>query len=188
MEGFPVQSHYFIGIQMPTSIEQQVEAFRNQYQLRSHYKVIPHVEDLHITLYFLGSVNDNDLPALQQLLTDIARKQQAFPLQLTGLSYFGAASGPRVVYLAADENKLLTALQKEMAQLVTEQLQLQPDNRFTPHVTIAKKKKSQDKHPIQKEPMEPVDISVNDFSLFKISPQQTPKYKAIATFPLKKKS
>ncbi|KXH87071.1 RNA 2',3'-cyclic phosphodiesterase [Sporosarcina sp. HYO08] len=183
-----MQSHYFIGIKMPISIEEQVEAFRDQYQLRSHYKVIPHVEDLHITLYFLGSVNDNDLPALQQRLASIAEQHSAFTLRLNELSFFGSASGPRVVYIAADENNLLTALQKEIAQSVTKQLQLQPDNRFTPHVTIAKKKKSQDKHPVQKETMEPINIPVDAFSLFKIEPQQTPKYKAIATFTLKTKS
>ena len=105
-------------------------------------------------------------------------------MHIDGLSYFGPSSGPRVVYLAVSESAELSPLQREIEITVAKQLDMPISDRFTPHVTIAKKRKTKDKIIIQKENFEPIEVPVHSFSLFTIHPEMSPKYEAIETFQL----
>lgn len=177
--------HYFIGIKAPTSIEETVKLYREKYGLSNIYKVIPHVDDLHITLLFIGALPVQKVEALQESLAALADKHSDFPLTVDGLSFFGSPKGPRVVYLSVQPSKELDALQQAVAAIGADQLGIEPDNRFTPHITIAKKRKVNGESPIQKETCTPLPFHVNGFSLFRIHPSRTPKYEAVQTFPFK---
>ena len=74
---------------------------------------------------------------------------------------------------------------KEQVEIVVaQQLDMPISDRFTPHVTIAKKRKTSDKVIIQKENFEPIEIPVQSFSLFSVHPEKSPKYESIETFQL----
>ena len=60
-----MQQHYFIGIKIPSTFEDQIEEFKNKYELDTAYKVIPHVEDLHVTLLYLGAMEEQHLPTIK---------------------------------------------------------------------------------------------------------------------------
>ena len=112
--GKRVSKHYFIGIKIPSTLEDHVEGFKNKYQLQTAYKVIPHIEDLHVTLLYIGPLSEQHLPSLTDRLSDIAAGHTLFSLHINGLSYFGPSSGPRVVYLAVSESVELSPLQREI--------------------------------------------------------------------------
>ncbi|WP_203247110.1 RNA 2',3'-cyclic phosphodiesterase [Sporosarcina beigongshangi] len=179
-----MQQHYFIGIPIPSTFKDTVELFKMKYQLETAYKVIPHVEDLHVTLLYLGAVSDEHLPSLKSRLAKIAVQHRAFPITVNGLSYFGAASGPRVVYLSVEQSITLSSLQHEIEHSVAQQLEKSISERFTPHITIAKKRKTTEASSIQKKKIHPIEVPVESFSLFAVHPNQSPKYEAIQTFEL----
>lgn len=179
-----MQQHYFIGINIPPTFKETVEMFKMKYQLETAYKVIPHLADLHVTLLYLGAVSDNLLPLLKAELSEIASRHQTFSMHVDGLSYFGAATGPRVVYLSVVESEHLSALHREVEHIITKQLERPISERFTPHVTIAKKRKTTDELYIQKEKIQPIDVPVQSFSLFAVYPNRSSKYEAIETFEL----
>ncbi|MFJ7934534.1 RNA 2',3'-cyclic phosphodiesterase [Sporosarcina sp. NPDC096371] len=179
-----MQQHYFIGIRIPSTFEEQVESFKKKYQLETAYKVIPHIEDLHVTLLYLGTIPENLLPVLKKELVEIAARHPAFSIYVDGLSYFGTSSGPRVVYLSVKESIALAELQKEIDQTIGNQLRRPMSERFVPHVTIAKKRKSTDALVIQKESIQPIEVAVQSFSFFAVHPDKTPKYEVIETFEL----
>ncbi|WP_172370089.1 RNA 2',3'-cyclic phosphodiesterase [Sporosarcina jiandibaonis] len=183
--GMKMAAHYFIGIKSPTNLEHIMGAYKTKYNLTDEYKVIPHPEDLHVTLVFLGAMSEQLLHPLIENLRIIAEKTPAFPMHVDGLSYFGSPSGPRVVYLSIEENKVLSVLQKEIDETVAAQLNTPVSDRFTPHITIAKKRMSKKKLFIQKEKFESIEIPVVSFALFKINPDKSPKYEAVETFLVK---
>ena len=176
--------HYFIGIKIPSTLDNHVDGFKDKYELQTAYKVIPHVEDLHVTLLYIGAQSEQHLPLLTNKLSEIAASHTPFPMHINGLSYFGPFSGPRVVYLSVSESVELSTLQREIEITVAKQLDLSISDRFTPHVTIAKKRKSKDKLTIQKEVFAPIEVPVLSFSLFTIHPEKSPKYEAIKIFQL----
>ena len=177
-------SHYFIGIKGPSDFESLVNAYKDKYQLTETYKVITHPDDLHVTLLFIGAMSDQSLPFLTESLRLITKSNPAFNIYFDGLSYFGSPSSPRVVYFSVKESPVLTALQKEIDKTVSAQLDRSVSDRFTPHMTIAKKRKATDPLHISKEQWNPIEMPITSFSLFKIHPEMTPKYEAIVTFKL----
>ncbi|MCM3743765.1 RNA 2',3'-cyclic phosphodiesterase [Sporosarcina luteola] len=175
--------HYFIGIKAPASIEETVKLYRDKYGLSNTYKVIPHLEDLHITLLFIGALPEEKVVPLKESLAALADNHSNFPLTVDGLSFFGSPKGPRVVYMSVQQSKALDALQQDVASIGAGQLGIELDNRFTPHITIAKKRKLHEESAIKKETCVPLPFHVNGFSLFRIHPSRTPKYEAVQTFP-----
>jgi 2'-5' RNA ligase len=177
-------SHYFIGIKGPADFESLVNAYREKYHLTETYKTIPHPDDLHVTLVFIGALPESSLPLLMENLHGIAEKIPAFHMHIDGLSYFGSPSGPRVVYFSVNASEALTTLQKEVDKTVSALLNQPISDRFTPHITIAKKRKTTKPLYIQKEEWEPIEVPVESFSLFTIHPEKSPKYEVVETFML----
>lgn len=178
-------SHYFIGIKGPEDMEPLMNSYIEKYQLIKNYKVIPHPVDLHVTLVFIGALSDESLPLLKENLHAIAENTPSFNMDIDGLSYFGSPSGPRVIYFSIEAPNALEILQKKVDQTVADQLGRSITDRFTPHMTIAKKRKNTDTLNMQKEKWKPIVMPVQSFSLFAIHPDKTPKYEAIETFELR---
>lgn len=179
-----MQQHYFIGINIPPTFKDPIEMFKRKYQLETAYKVLPHAEDLHVTLLYLGAVSDELLPSLKADLSEIATRHSTFPMHVDGLSYFGASTGPRVVYLSVEESVALSTLQREIEHNFAQQLKRPISERFIPHVTIAKKRKTADDLVIQKEKFQPIEVPVQSFELFAVHPVSSPKYEVVGRFEL----
>lgn len=177
-----MQQHYFIGVKIPVHFGDLVAKYKEKYRFHKFYKVIPHIEDLHVTLLYLGAVSNDNLSSLTLKLREIADGYSQFPMNVDGLSYFGSSSGPRVIYLSIRESAELKSLQNEIASSVSKQIGLPVSDRFIPHITIAKKRKNTDKLFIEKETYDPIEVLVDGFSLFTIHPKKSPKYEAIKTF------
>lgn len=178
-----MNTHYFIGIPAQQTIHEQVHRYWDKLQLANHYKVLPALTDLHITLLFIGSIPEHRLHTLQQQLTQIAKHHKPFTLLINGISYFGSPSGPRVVYLATSPNEELNYLQNAIAESGLD-IGIQSSSHFSPHITIAKKRKSTDPIIIPKETFDSIPLQVKHFSLFSIHPSQTPKYTEVQRYEL----
>ncbi|MBY0223811.1 RNA 2',3'-cyclic phosphodiesterase [Sporosarcina aquimarina] len=178
--------HYFIGISIATPISKIAEHFRSKYQLAERYKVIPHADDLHITMRYIGELGEATKSLLEPSLQEIAEANTSFTTSVTGLSFFGSPYGPRVVYLSVEAVGALEHLQRQIARRTENILELEKDNRFVPHITIAKKRKTADKIQLSKETITPVQIDIEGFTLFRIHPNVRPSYESVAYFPFKK--
>lgn len=92
-------------------------------------------ENYHITLRFIGDVDDALAREIAYLLDQV--KRRGFELRLDGLSSFGGRK-PRAVIAAATPVASLIELQAEHERLL-QRVGLLPEGRkFTPHVTLAR--------------------------------------------------
>ena len=78
--------HYLIGISVVHPIEDTVRHFRLDYQLNEKYKVLPHASDLHITMRYIGELDEAKLSWLKSSLHKIARSHTHFTVYVKGLS------------------------------------------------------------------------------------------------------
>ncbi|KZE39848.1 hypothetical protein AV656_00710 [Bhargavaea cecembensis] len=175
--------HYFLGIRIPSGVQPLAEKYLELHRLADRYKVVSHPEDLHITLFFLGACDDQKLSKLSVRLCSIAEQHSAFSIEVDGFNFFGPSSGPRVTYLSVTKNLLLEQLQKEVAGAVTSVMGLPSKDRFIPHITIAKKRKTQERLALSPDSFEPYPVSIDGFHLFAIHPQNMPKYEPAEFFP-----
>src|SRR5438309_10904162 len=60
-------------------------------------------ENLHVTLLFLGEVDDRDVPAVCRSVGECCKQQQPFTMSVERLGCFGNPRRPRTVWLGVSE-------------------------------------------------------------------------------------
>jgi 2'-5' RNA ligase len=90
---------------------------------------------MHLTLRFIGDVDENVAEAVDDSLSVIAAR--AFSLELAGTGEFGGKI-PRALWAGVRANDALAHLQKKV-DVAVQRVGLPPDARkFSPHVTLAR--------------------------------------------------
>jgi 2'-5' RNA ligase len=121
----------FTGIEIPAEIGLQLSSYRGG--LPGARWIDP--ENYHITLRFMGDIDERTAGDIFSILGD-TRRRDPFTVTIDGLDTFGGER-PRVVFARAG-NGDLTDLQQEQERLVR-RVGLPPERRkFTPHVTLAR--------------------------------------------------
>lgn len=129
---------YFIALLPPQDIQERVteikQYFADNYQSRAALKSPPH-----ITLQPPFKWLDENLPMLQQCLSQFAAERSPFPITLSGF----AAFPPRVIYVNVVKTPALLSLQADLsARLQTVLNIVDPSSQqrpYSPHVTVAYK-------------------------------------------------
>ncbi len=95
-------------------------------------------EKLHLTVKFLGDVNDKELIEVRRSVENIAAAGFAFSVSLGGTGVFPPKGDPRILWLGAVDNghlaPIASALNDEFARLGFERER----RKFSPHLTIAR--------------------------------------------------
>lgn len=177
-----MQTHYFIGINVPESAAAQLAEARDSWGLRSHKKY-PRPQDMHITLVFIGSADEIQLQAAAQALENISLAP--FDLTISGVKTFGNPQTPRIIYAALADSLPLMELQEKVKKTV-ESFDVSLDQKpFVPHITLAAKWAGGTEMETDVLPeLKPVSFRVEEYTLFRIEPQHMRKYIPQATYQL----
>lgn len=130
----------FIAVRLPDAIRAQlalqIETLKPRLPAMVRW-VAP--ESLHLTLAFLGELDDVRLAAADEATAVAAREGAPFTLALTHLGTFGPARAPRVIWAGVSGD--IAALGNPQDRLATE-LELRgfprEDRPFSPHLTLAR--------------------------------------------------
>ncbi len=129
---------YFIALLPPQDVQDRVteikQHFADHYKSRAALKSPPH-----ITLQPPFKWLDENVPALEQRLSEFAAERSPFPIALSGF----AAFPPRVIYLNVVKTPALLSLQADLAARLQTALNIvDPSSKqrpYAPHVTVAYK-------------------------------------------------
>jgi RNA 2',3'-cyclic 3'-phosphodiesterase len=129
----------FIALEMNEGIQRQlVEVIR---QLALNLPSVRWVDPtgIHLTLAFLGELDDKQLLDAIQASVSVAQHVQPFHYTLTRLSIFGPRHQPRVIWMGIEEaTAALSRLHHVLNQELT-QRGFRIDNKpFSPHLTLAR--------------------------------------------------
>ena len=121
----------FTGLEIPAALGQSLSLLRGG--LPGARWIDP--ENYHLTLRFIGDVDDEIAQEIAWLLGKVRRKD--FELRLDGLQSFGGRK-PRAIVAAVAPSQSLMELQAEHERLM-QRVGLDPEGRkYTPHVTLAR--------------------------------------------------
>jgi 2'-5' RNA ligase len=121
----------FTGLEVPPETVQELSALRGG--LPGARWVEP--ENYHVTLRFIGDVNDAAAREVASVLAQVRRGP--FEISLDGLHAFGGRK-PRAVVALVPTTRPLMELQVEHERLI-QRVGLEPEGRkYTPHVTLAR--------------------------------------------------
>lgn len=182
-------AHYFIGIKVDKSIRTKLTEWQNVLADSMNYKDWTCEEDFHITLKFLGGCSDKTIETYKNKLMN-EDWTGAFQINIGPAGYFGNPKQPRVFYADAEKPKELEVIKLEIEKIGSELGFHTEERTYRPHVTLAKKN-AEGKSPLALENYDPLldesySMLIDHFSIFRIHPQQKPKYEEIAHIPLNK--
>ena len=121
----------FTGLEIPKSLGESLSMLRGG--LPGARWIDP--ENYHLTLRFIGDVDDSLAREIAWLLGQVRRRE--FELRLDGLSSFGGRK-PRAVVATVAPSPSVMELQAEHERLM-QRVGLEPEGRkYTPHITLAR--------------------------------------------------
>src|SRR5262245_51620204 len=125
----------FVGLEIPREVGQTLASLRGR--LPGARRIDP--ENYHITLRFIGDIDDRLARDIASMLDGV--KRRSFEVRFGGLAAFGGRK-PRAIVVGVEPIQPLVELQSELERLM-QRLGLEPEGRkFMPHVTLARLRNS----------------------------------------------
>ncbi|MGD7044291.1 RNA 2',3'-cyclic phosphodiesterase [Jeotgalibacillus proteolyticus] len=171
--------HYFIAIELSPFVKEKIENQKSSWQETLDFKQWTHKQDLHITLAFLGAVSEKVLAEIQTQMKEIIPAFPSVSIRINHIQTFGEKESPRIFWAGPNRGDEIQPLYDQVQKIIRSAGLKSEDRPFRPHITIAKKWQGSKKfHP--PEDFVPFDMKVSSVCLYRIHPQETPKYEVVS--------
>ncbi|MGC8977461.1 MAG: RNA 2',3'-cyclic phosphodiesterase [Candidatus Ratteibacteria bacterium] len=176
----------FIGIDLPEDIKEGLKDVISGLKKIKEAKPVK-IENLHITLKFLGEVEEKDIEKIKDKLENLAKNFKSFEVEIKGVGVFPSEKKVRVLWVGIEDGGYLKKMNNEIEEVMKE-FGFEKEKDFVGHITIARFKSVPNLNFIN-EIFEKYDnflfgkFKVDSFNLYesKLFPEG-PIYKVIARF------
>ncbi len=137
----------FIAINLPEKVKTELEKLGKEIESlfppklnRGMFRWVKK-ENLHITLLFIGSVRDEEIPKISQIVKDVAQSQKPFSLRIEKVSYGPPKKiPPRLIWVEVERKPELSEIAKKLKKEMAESgiLRKVEQREFSPHITLAR--------------------------------------------------
>ena len=126
----------FVAVEIPLfrEVEELVEALRN---CRAKLSV-PRASSLHITLKFLGDIDQGQIGDIREVMKTVAAKLQPFEARISGVGAFPNVKKPRILWLGIEDDGSLGKIAEEIDSGLASVGFPREQRGFRSHVTIAR--------------------------------------------------
>lgn len=172
----------FIGIEIPFEAKRKIFEVEKKIFKGKRIKGVE-INNLHITLFFLGEVNENALDEIKNALHTAAKKSKPFMASIGDVDGFPETNHARIVYLSIEKGKLeIKKLFKNIEASLGDKFKGE-EREYIPHITIGRVKKGRLNVKGVKFSYPP--FSIDHFTLFKSElRKQGPEYTVIQRFKI----
>lgn len=130
----------FIAVPLSDEIRNEISVLSKSLKGLNLDASIPRVEGVHLTLKFLGNVEESRLQSIYEGLGRVAQRHRRLSLSFKGLGVFPHMGNPRVVWIGVKDNSDLLKLQSGVDNEMEKQGFSREKRNFHPHLTIARVK------------------------------------------------
>lgn len=130
----------FIAIDLDAAIKTAVEALVRRLKARGAEVRWVDEGGMHLTLKFLGWIDESRVARIECVLSDVARRHASFPLRLEGTGAFPAERSPRVLWIGVAAEPRVLALQADLETALEAEGFEREGRAFTPHLTLGRVK------------------------------------------------
>ena len=180
----------FIAVELPEALRQQVSAYQSGLKSSGANVKWVAADNLHLTLKFLGNIEETQLASLKESLAAAAAGSKPFTIRLEGIGAFPGTRSPRVLWLGITDGKERLIELAGTVEQCCSKLGFPPEDRpFSPHLTVGRVRSQERLAPLIKrlqvaefQASEPAEV--NQLVLFQstLSPNG-PLYTPLAEIP-----
>jgi len=146
------------------------------------------IQNIHITLKFIGETVPDELPAIQSALAKAIEGISPFELEIAKTGIFGSRYNPKVIWFGIGHDPMLLNLVKNVAQNLEEIGIIGDRQNFVPHLTIGRIREIRDKNHFQQliECFQDISLqkqTISGFDLYEsILQREGPLYNVIESY------
>jgi len=128
----------FIAINLPGETKQGLLAIQKKFPTLPCHWVGP--ENLHLTLAFLGNLNEEEILKVIEAVREAVNQRQGFTFSLDKVCYGpDRKMPPRLVWIEGEKSRELAELKRNLDGLLAEKINYKLDKRdFLPHITLSR--------------------------------------------------
>ena len=130
----------FIAIKLPEEIQEKLGSIQEKLRQSDAHVSWVKPENIHLTLKFLGNINETQVPDIIAALEESAKSVSPFPLQIGYAGAFPNLRFPRVVWvgMSDDEHDSLKTFQADLESRLARLGFKKEKGRFQPHLTLGR--------------------------------------------------
>lgn len=129
----------FVAINLPEDIKKRLVAYQERWpELPCRWTK---KDNLHITLFFLSYLSDEELGEACKIVSEAASKHKSFFVDLNKIIYGPVKKPPRMIWVEGKKSKEFSLLRDDLEKslLNSEKLRFSPEGRaFSPHITLGR--------------------------------------------------
>jgi RNA 2',3'-cyclic 3'-phosphodiesterase len=134
----------FIAIDVSPAVRKQLVALQDELRAVSEDVKWVEPENLHLTLKFLGDVDETDLYAVCKMVARAVADLSAFAMDMCGVGAFPSAGRPRVIWAGVGQGaQELTHIHGSLDKVFGAEGYPREDRLFTPHLTLGRVRQQQ---------------------------------------------
>jgi 2'-5' RNA ligase len=104
---------------------------------------------MHMTLKFLGSTAEDQIPVIEKAMTGIVKEMSPLDFQFSQLGIFGSSYNPRVIWLGTPQPEKLSIMGNTVLDGLHQAGFSRDRQNFVPHLTLGRIKKVENKKMFQ---------------------------------------
>jgi len=130
----------FLSINLNPQVREEVAKELPTIQRYFKGKFVPK-ENWHVTMLFLGEVDDHLIPQLEEAMDTAAKKANPFSLYIEGIGAFPSAKKPNILWagVKGDLDPLQRLYDDLLQELKKTPIPFDAKPKYTPHLTLARK-------------------------------------------------
>lgn len=129
----------FVAVDLQPPADTKVRRLIRQLQSRVENVRWTSPDQLHITVNFLGDIDDRELPSVCENIRQVCQDIEPFCISLKGLGTFPKGKPPRVVWAAVDQGaEVLAKMYSELDSVFASLGIPQEGKAYRPHVTLGR--------------------------------------------------
>lgn len=182
-----LKKRIFIAINLPENIKKIIAQCQKEWQ-GMPFRLVP-VQNLHLTLEFLGYISEQELEKIKKIISEIVIEFKIFNIEFEKICLGPQETRPRLVWLKGKPNKNLSALKDKLDNVLVNASLYKKENRpILPHITLARIKEWEWRRLFKKPEIDiPINLSIEvkclEIMESILKPSGT-EYKIIDSYPL----
>jgi len=128
----------FIAIEIPDAVKEEIADVADVLKKYDADIKWVTVENLHVTLKFLGSIPDKSVPEIRESLSKAVSSFQPFYIKISGTGVFPNRKFPRVIWAGVENGETLPKLAADIDLSMSVLGYKKEEREFKPHLTLGR--------------------------------------------------